>query len=308
MALWPFGKKKDQDKDQDQSRDTAQEQAPVEPTPAETTEATDAPEAPEPATQEAADLPVAPGATGRIEHDPVNGNVGPFDGDSVDINDFDFSDFSASVLNLGSMRLPLPKESQVQVEMNDQGPRMLHIVTHHGRMTPVAFAAPSSGGQWENAIEEIAAGMREQGLPVTFEMGPWGREVVGHGGNGAIRIMGMDGPRWMLRITCVAPSGKEEQLATLAREMAARAFVYRGDDPILAGNSLPVMLPQQLAEQVQEAVQQRAQQQKQAQAGQAQHEQPQQPQQPQQPGASENQMHEAMQRLMNNQNPNGKQN
>lgn len=306
MALWPFGKKKGQEKNQDQSQEAAQEQPPVEASPADTAENAEAAEAPEPAAQEATDIPVAPGATGRIEHDPINGNIGPFDGDAVEIDDFDFSDFSASVLNLGSMRLPLPKESQVQVEMNDQGPRMLHIVTHHGRMTPVAFAAPSSGGQWENAIEEIADGMREQGLPVTFEMGPWGREVIGHGGNGAIRIMGMDGPRWMLRITCVAPTGKEEQLATLAREMAARSFVYRGDDPILAGNSLPVMLPQQLAEQVQEAVQQRAQQpQQQAQAGQAQ---PQQPQQPQQPGASENQMHEAMQRLMNNQNPNGKQN
>lgn len=306
MALWPFGKKKGQEKNQDQSQEAAQEQPPVEASPADTAENAEAAEAPEPAAQEATDIPVAPGATGRIEHDPINGNIGPFDGDAVEIDDFDFSDFSASVLNLGSMRLPLPKESQVQVEMNDQGPRMLHIVTHHGRITPVAFAAPSSGGQWENAIEEIADGMREQGLPVTFEMGPWGREVIGHGGNGAIRIMGMDGPRWMLRITCVAPTGKEEQLATLAREMAARSFVYRGDDPILAGNSLPVMLPQQLAEQVQEAVQQRAQQpQQQAQAGQAQ---PQQPQQPQQPGASENQMHEAMQRLMNNQNPNGKQN
>ena len=34
--------------------------------------------------------------------------------------------------------------------------------------------------------------------------------------------------------------------------------IYRGEDPILAGNSLPVTLPQQLAEQVQQAMKQRA--------------------------------------------------
>lgn len=42
--------------------------------------------------------------------------TGPFDGDSVDITQFDFSDFANGVLNLGSMQLPLPKSSQVQVK------------------------------------------------------------------------------------------------------------------------------------------------------------------------------------------------
>ena len=70
----------------------------------------------------------------------------------------------------------------------------------------------------------------------------------------------MEGPRWLYRVTLAAPSGSEDQLAQLGRETVARSFVYRGDDPILAGNSLPVVLPEQLAKQVQEAVEARAQQ------------------------------------------------
>lgn len=260
MALWPFGKKKNDEA-------PVEPAAPAEPVaePEQETQATEdqAVKSEEAATPEAdtTEVPLAEGVSGDFEYDPVGGNVGPFDGDSVEFNDFDFSDFSTSVLNLGSMRIPLPKDTQVQVEMGEQGPKMLHIVTRHGRITPVAFAAPASGGQWDQSVDEIAEGMRGEGMPVVLEMGPWGREAVGTGTNGTIRIIGVDGPRWMLRFTLASPQGKEAELATLGRELAARTFVYRGNDPILAGNSLPVLLPQQLAEQVQQAIQQRAQQQ-----------------------------------------------
>lgn len=195
-----------------------------------------------------------------VEHDAVGGGTGPFDGDSVDIKDFDFSDFAEGILNLGSIQLPLPKGSQVQVEMGEQGPRMLHVVTEFGRITPVAFAAPNSGGMWEESSDEIIEGMQGEGMPASFEEGPWGREVVGRGENGIIRIVGVEGPRWLYRVTLAAPHGKEDQLAELAHEIIARSFIYRGTSPVLAGNSLPVELPAQLAAQLQQAMAQQQQQ------------------------------------------------
>ncbi|WP_143341301.1 DUF3710 domain-containing protein [Corynebacterium urinipleomorphum] len=197
------------------------------------------------------------------EHDAIGGDTGPFDGDNVDITEFDFSDFAEGILNLGSIQLPLPKGSQVQVEMGEQGPRMLHVVTEFGRITPVAFAAPNSGGMWEESSDEIAEGMRGDGMPAAYEEGPWGREVVGRGDNGVIRIIGVEGPRWLYRVTLAAPHGKENQLAELAREIVARSFIYRGTAPVLAGNSLPVELPAQLAAQLQQAMAQQQQQQNQ---------------------------------------------
>lgn len=197
------------------------------------------------------------------KHDAIGGESGPFDGDKVDIQEFDFSDFAEGILNLGSIQLPLPKGSQVQVEMGEQGPRMLHVVTEFGRITPVAFAAPNSGGMWEESSDEIAEGMRGDGMPATYEEGPWGREVVGRGDNGVIRIIGVEGPRWLYRVTLAAPHGKEDQLADLAREIIARSFIYRGTAPVLAGNSLPVELPAQLAAQLQQAMAQQQQQQSQ---------------------------------------------
>lgn len=261
MALWPFGKNKSNRKEE------APEVAPeVSPEPSEgpaadaaaapSTTSVDSTPAPSSAAEAAeAEVPAAP------VHDAVNGASGPFDGDSVDIAEFDFSDFSSGTLNLGSMKVALPKQSQVQVEMGEQGPKMLHVVTTFGRITPVAFAAPRTGSQWQDASAEIAAGMRKEGIEVEVEMGPWGPEVVGANQTGIIRIIGVDGPRWMLRMTLAAPADKAADLAVLGREVTARTFVYRGDDPILAGSSLPVALPAQLAQQVQEAVQKRNQQQ-----------------------------------------------
>lgn len=192
-----------------------------------------------------------------VAHDAVNGNSGPFDGDSVDITEFDFSDFSVGILDLGSMKIALPKGSQVQVEMGENGPKMLHIVTKVGRITPVAFAAPRSAGQWASAAGELLQGIERDGLQAHLEDGPWGTEIVGTNPNGTIRIIGVEGPRWMLRMTLAAPQGMEGDLADLAREVIARTFVYRGESPILAGNSLPVTMPQQLVEQVRQAMEQR---------------------------------------------------
>lgn len=190
----------------------------------------------------------------------AGGELGPFDGDSVEIAEFDFTDFSLGILNLGSLQIPMPKGSQIQVEMGETGPKMLHIVTTFGRLTPVAFAAPKTPGQWEESADAIAETMAADGMNVTREDGPWGPEIVGTINDGCVRILGADGPRWMMRITTAGPADKAAELTELARETMARTFVYRGEHPVPAGNPLPVALPAQLAEQVQQAMVKRAQQ------------------------------------------------
>ncbi|QPK78322.1 DUF3710 domain-containing protein [Corynebacterium lizhenjunii] len=252
MAVWPFSKRKD--------------------------DAADAQSADAPATSSTHSLPGELGqdpdlhtglnqgpaqettegvAVFSTPHDPVDGEIGPFDGDVVNIETFDFSDFSLGLLDLGSMKIPLPKESQVQVEMGPEGPKMLHIVTRVGRVTPVAFAAPRNGGQWVGAAQDLIKGMEGDGLRTRVEEGPWGTEIVGANDNGVIRIIGIEGPRWMLRMTLAAPAGMEDDLAALGREIASRTFVYRGEAPILAGNSLPVVMPAALVEQVTQAMEER---------------------------------------------------
>lgn len=197
----------------------------------------------------AADAPAA--AHSGLEH-------GPYDGDSVAYDDVDFSDFAVGTLDLGSMKIPMPNPSEVQVEMGEDGPRMLHIVTQFGRITPVAFAAPRSGGVWAESVGDIVAGMQADGLDVTIDDGPWGKEVVGTTEHATIRIFGVDGPRWTLRMTLAAPRDRAAELADLGHEVAARTFIYRGETPMMSGAVLPVVMPAQLVAQIQQAMQEQA--------------------------------------------------
>lgn len=187
-------------------------------------------------------------------------DFGPYDADTVNFSDFDFSEFAKGGLDLGSMMIPVPHDGEVQVEMGPNGPQMVHILTPAGRLTPVAFAAPRQGNLWEESVPEVVQGMTKDGLTVSQEVGPWGEEVHATAGNGAMCIIGAMGNRWMLRITGAGPADKAEDLARVSREVMARSFVRRGNDPIPAGNVLPVTIPQAMAEELQKQMEQHNQQ------------------------------------------------
>lgn len=188
---------------------------------------------------------------------PNLANQGPYDADTTDYRSFDFSDFAKGGLDLGSMLIPVPHEAEVQVEMGEQGPQMIHILTPYGRLTPVAFAAPRSSDLWEESLPEIITGMTNDGLSVTQETGPWGEEIVATAHTGTMRIVGVQGDRWMLRMTTAGPTDKAEQLAELTREVISRCFIRRGDHALPAGAVLPVTIPQAMADELRKQIEQR---------------------------------------------------
>lgn len=225
--MWPFSKKKNEPSGAEPSAPQSQ------------------------AEQEVSDATES-AATGPGNADqPVQGeDFGPFDGDTLDYREYNFSDFAKGGLDLGSMMIPVPHEAEVQVEMSDDGPQMLHILTPFGRVTPVAFAAPTTGELWDNTVPTLIEGMAADGLEATTEDGPWGAEIVAESGEGTLRVIGATGPRWMLRMTLAGPQEAADQMAALGREIIARTFVVRGTEPIPAGDPLPVQLPQAMVEEL----------------------------------------------------------
>jgi hypothetical protein len=194
----------------------------------------------------------APDAVDSVDSDEAAD--GPFD-----IEDFDTADVAAiGRLDLGSVLIPTPADNQVQVEVNELGqPGTVWVVTPNGRYTIAAYAAPKTAGLWREVAGELADSLRNDGAQVSIESGPWGREVVGVAG-GAVRFIGVDGYRWMVR--CVA-NGSPESLAALtadAREALADTVVRRGDTPMPVRTPLPVELPEPMVEQLRAAAQQAA--------------------------------------------------
>ncbi|WP_378743042.1 DUF3710 domain-containing protein [Nocardia brasiliensis] len=157
-------------------------------------------------------------------------------------------------LDLGSVILPVPQGGQLQVEMTPDGtPQAVHLATEHGRLTVAAYAAPKSAGQWRTVAADLADSLRNDGARVAVETGPWGRELLAITEGADLRFIGVDGPRWMVRLVAAGPSGASNDgspLVAAARAILSETVIRRGDDPLPVREPLPVVLPQELAEQL----------------------------------------------------------
>ena len=170
--------------------------------------------------------------------------LGPYDEE-------DAPDDEVSRLDLGSVRLPVPDGAQLQVEMDPAGPvRAVHVVTPHGQITVNAYAAPRTGGLWEEVCGELADQLRGDGAAVHSEAGDWGQELVAALGEVALRFIGVDGPRWMLRGVVAGPPDRTRQGAAALRDLLRDTVVVRGEAPMPVRTPLPIELPDAIAEHI----------------------------------------------------------
>src|SRR6202012_5037630 len=174
---------------------------------------------------------------------------GPFD-----IEDFDDPEAALLArLDLGSVLIPMPEGGQLQVELTKTGvPSAVWVVTPNGRFTIAAYAAPKTGGLWREVASELADSLRKDSAQVSIKDGPWGREVVGIA-SGAVRFIGVDGYRWMIRCVINGPHETIEALEQEARAALADTVVRRGDTPLPVRTPLVVQLPEPMAQQLREA-------------------------------------------------------
>ncbi|WP_406629377.1 DUF3710 domain-containing protein [Amycolatopsis sp. WGS_07] len=157
-------------------------------------------------------------------------------------------------IDLGSVRVPVPDGSQVQVEMDPEegGVRAVHVVTEIGQVTVSAYAAPKSGGLWREVSNELADQLRADGAKVNVGRGEWGMELSAIVGDVALRFVGVDGPRWMLRGVIAGPQSTASQAPEVLRAIVRRTIVDRGNSPMPVRTPLPITLPDAVAQHIAE--------------------------------------------------------
>ena len=157
-------------------------------------------------------------------------------------------------IDLGSVKVPVPDGSQVQVEMDPEsgGVRAVHVVTEQGQVTVSAYAAPKSGGLWKEVGNELAEQLRQDGAKVTIGRGEWGVELSAIVGEVALRFVGVDGPRWMLRGVIAGPQTLASLAPEVLRAIVRRTIVDRGEAPMPVRTPLPITLPEAVAEHIAE--------------------------------------------------------
>jgi hypothetical protein len=173
--------------------------------------------------------------------------AGPYDEDEA-------PDDGVSRLDLGSVRLPLPPDAQVQVEMDPAGPlRAVHVLTPHGRITVSAYAAPKSGELWPEISRELADQLHGDGARVRREFGEWGAELVAFVNDVLLRFVGVDGPRWMLRAVAAGPKDTSAKAAEELRDIVRGTVVIRGPQPMPVRTPLPLSVPSEIAQYIEQA-------------------------------------------------------
>ena len=224
MGLFGFGKKKHQSKEA------------LEAAAGENEEAVDAAENVDEA-QEVVALP-EPSA----EYEGRGDEHGPWDVEDENVPDYD------EYLDMGSYYLPFLKGIELRVKANRATQQVLGTTITYGSSSVEieAFAAPKTLGLWDDVRADLIEANKdakevegvfgtELALPVTVK---GGRKVL-------TRIVGVDGPRWMLRgiFSGKAATDPEGEEAKALNQFFADIVVERGDDPLAPRDLIPMHPP-----------------------------------------------------------------
>ncbi len=192
---------------------------------------------------------VVPAATARP--------TGPWDVEDLPRDDVERVD-------LGGLLVPVSggHELRVDVDPTSGGIVGVTLSTPTSVMQVAGFAAPRTGGIWQEIREEIAASLVNDGGSSDEEEGPYGRELRASlpadesGQRPRARFLGVDGPRWFVRamIQGAAATDLDAEPGLLAA--FGQIVVVRGVDAMAVRDALPLRLPPDVAGPVAEAAEQ----------------------------------------------------
>lgn len=164
---------------------------------------------------------------------------GPWDSEDEDAVDYD------DYLDIGSLLLPFLQGSQLRLKSNGKTGEILGATVTYGSssLELEAFAAPKSLGLWEEIRADI-----HKANPKSEEVdGVFGREltlpVEVRGKNLMTRVVGIDGPRWMLRGIFSGPAATKGKEKDLLDQYLADLVVVRGDEPLAPRDLIPMHAP-----------------------------------------------------------------
>lgn len=182
-------------------------------------------------------------------------------------------------IDCGSLLIPMRDGFDVQINVAEEQGVWVAVVRGDSGMQLQAFAAPRSGGLWDEVRHEIAANIAESGGSCQDQAGPFGIELLAHvlfvepdqtgeagqaegeprglGGSGGtgggdsaqelqpVRFIGFDGSRWFLRGVISGPAAGDAALGAPFDEIFADVVVVRGDHPVPPREQLEIRLPEE---------------------------------------------------------------
>lgn len=188
-----------------------------------------------------------PADTGSGEG-PADGPSGPFDVEELDEERMPPVDLGALLLT------PLPgRDLRVQVDEKSGTVKAVLLADKSGAVELRAFAAPRNGDLWGEIRPQIAADTARRGGTATEREGAFGTELVcetrvqrsdGVQGTQVSRVIGVNGPRWLLRATFLGDPARDPEAAAPWDDAVRSVAVRRGNHAMPVGEQLPLTLPE----------------------------------------------------------------
>lgn len=176
--------------------------------------------------------------------EPVEPSAGPYDdGDS-------YPDIPR--LDAGALRIPLLAGCQVNFgfDQTRQEVVSLALAMHESQLQMWVVAAPKSRDLWPNVKADLVSNIAAQGGSSQMATGPWGEEVhatmpIGSaGGLQPVRYLGIDGPRWLMRISLAGRGAlNQEEGDAFLHAVLDNTVVVRGPQAAIPEQMLPLRVP-----------------------------------------------------------------
>jgi hypothetical protein len=186
----------------------------------------------------------------EVEEAPEPGSTtGPYDID-------DLPDDGVARMDLGSLLIAPAEGTEIRLQIDEATDTVQAVLLAgpEGALELRAFAAPRNGDLWSEIRPRLAADFAQRGGTADEREGRFGTEVVGRltvrtpDGSTATqpsRIIGVNGPRWLLRATLLGRPAVEPEAADMWEDAIAQVAVRRGSHPMPAGGELALTMPRE---------------------------------------------------------------
>jgi hypothetical protein len=156
-------------------------------------------------------------------------------------------------VDLGSLQVPVSPTLDIQLVFAEQHGAWVTVrQDQSSELQLQAFAAPKSGGLWDEVRGEIAAEIAAAGGASETREGALGTELHARvpaepgkpqSGLRPVRFVGVDGPRWFLRGLFAGQAALDPAAAAPLEAVLREVVVVRGDQPMPPRDLLELRLP-----------------------------------------------------------------
>ncbi|MFC6153190.1 DUF3710 domain-containing protein [Nocardioides yefusunii] len=169
---------------------------------------------------------------------------------------FDVSEIRDDIerIDVGALLVAPVEGLELRLQVNEQteevGAAML--AGPEGAMELQAYAAPTSGGLWDEVRPQIAADVARRGGASEEREGDFGTELLcrvpaqladGSEGFQPSRIIAVERGRWMLRATLLGRPAMDSEAAQVWEHALRLVAVRRGVGAMPVGKQIPLVLP-----------------------------------------------------------------